>query len=101
MLSSPLFPLPDGLEITSVSETPEEVLVRVTSQRSSSPCPHCWTPSSAIHSLSRGHPRDLPCAGRPIRLVFTVRKFFCRNPNCSRHPCSQNGFQIFLKPLLA
>ena len=30
------------------------------------------------------HPRDLPCVGRPIRLVFTVRKFFCRNPDCSR-----------------
>ena len=84
MPSSPLFPLPDGLEITSVSETPEEVLVRVTSYRSSSPCPHCSTPSSAIHSLYRRHPKDLPCAGRPIRLVFTVRKFFCRNPTCSR-----------------
>ena len=84
MLSSPLFPLPDGLEISSVSETPEEVLVRVTSHRSSSPCPHCSTPSSAIHSLYRRHPQDLPCAGRPIRLVFTVRKFFCRNPTCSR-----------------
>jgi transposase len=83
MPSSPLFPLPDGLEITSVSETPEEVLVRVTSYRSSSPCPHCSTPSSAIHSLYRRHPKDLPCAGRPIRLVFTVRKFFCRNPTCS------------------
>jgi transposase len=22
--------------------------------------------------------------GRPIRLLFTVRKFFCRNPTCSR-----------------
>lgn len=84
MLSSPLFPLPDGLEITSVSGTPEEVLVRVTSHRSSSPCPQCSTPSSAIHSLYRRHPQDLPCAGRPIRLLFTVRKFFCRNPNCSR-----------------
>ena len=28
--------------------------------------------------------RDLPCTGRPIRLVLTVRKFFCRNPACSR-----------------
>src|SRR5713226_718304 len=84
MLSSPLFPLPDGLEITSVSETPEEVLVYVTSYRSSSSCPHCLMPSSAIHSSYRRHPKDLPCAGRPIRLVFTVRKFFCRNPDCSR-----------------
>ena len=84
MLSSPLFPLPDGLEMTSVSETPEEVLVHVTSYRSSSPCPRCSMPSSAIHSSYRRLPKDLPCAGRPIRLLFTVRKFFCRNPDCSR-----------------
>src|SRR5260370_3446336 len=101
MPSSPLFPLPDGLELTAVSETPEEVLVRVTSHRSSSPCPQCATPSSAIHSWYRRHPRDLPSIGRPIRLLFTVRRFFCRNPNCCRHPCSQNGCQILLKPLLA
>jgi transposase len=84
MPASLLFPLPDGLEMTAVSETAEEVLVRVTSHRSSSPCPQCSTPSSAIHSLYRRQPQDLPSIGRPIRLVFTVRKFFCRNPNCCR-----------------
>lgn len=84
MPSSPLFPLPDGLEITSVSDTPEEVLVRVTSYRATSPCPICSIPSSAIHSLYRRHPKDLPCVGRPIRLLLTVRKFFCRNPSCVR-----------------
>src|SRR5438874_9556652 len=89
MPSSPLFPLPDGLEMTSVSQTAEEVLVRVTSYRSSSPCPQCSTPSSATHSSYRRHPKDLPCAGRPIRLLFTVRKFFCRNPTCSRKVFTQ------------
>src|SRR5437588_7523219 len=84
MSSSPLFPLPDGLEITTVSETPEEVLVHVSSYRASSPCPRCSRPSSAIHSSYCRHPRDLPCVCRPIRLVFTVRKFFCRNPDCTR-----------------
>jgi transposase len=73
-----------GLEMTSISDTPEELLVYVTSHRSSSPCPQCAMPSSAIHSSYHRHPRDLPCIGRPIRLVFTVRKFFCRNPQCSR-----------------
>lgn len=29
-------------------------------------------------------PMDLPCAGRPIRLLLTVRKFFCREATCSR-----------------
>jgi transposase len=84
MPASLLFPLPDGLEMTAVSETAEEVLVRVTSHRSSSPCPRCSTPSSAIHSLYRRQPQDLPSIGRPMRLVFTVRKFFCRYPNCCR-----------------
>ncbi len=70
--------------MTSVSETADEVVVCVTSQRESSPCPHCSISSSAIHSLYRRHPQDLPCVGRPIRLNLTVRKFFCRNPNCHR-----------------
>jgi transposase len=84
MPTTPLFPLPEGLELTAISQTSEELLVHVTSHRSSSPCPQCATPSSAIHSAYHRHPRDLPCVGRPIRLVFTVRKFFCRNPACSR-----------------
>jgi transposase len=84
MPTTPLFPLPEGLEMTSISDTPEELLVYVTSHRFSSPCPQCTMPSSAIHSSYHRHPRDLPCIGRPIRLVFTVRKFFCRNPQCGR-----------------
>jgi transposase len=84
MPSTPLFPLPEGLEMTSISETSEELLVRVTSHCSSSLCPQCSAPSSAIHRYYRRHPRDLPCTGRPIRLLLTVRKFFCRNPDCSR-----------------
>src|SRR5579864_686645 len=85
MPTTPLFPLPEGLEMTSISDTPEELLVYVTSHRSSSPCPQCAMPSSAIHSSYHRHPRDLPCIGRPIGLVLTVRKFFCRNPGCPRH----------------
>ena len=84
MPTTPLFPLPEGLEMTSLSETSEELLLRVSSHRPSSLCPHCSTPSFAIHSSYRRHPRDLPCTGRPIRLLLTVRKFFCRNPDCSR-----------------
>lgn len=84
MPTTPLFPLPEGLEITSISEGAEEVLVRVTSQRQTSPCPCCAIPSSVIHSYYRRKPQDLPCAGRPIRLLLTVKKFFCRVPDCPR-----------------
>src|SRR5690348_4191988 len=84
MPTTALVSLPEGLSITSVSETAEELLVRVASNRSSSLCPLCSTPSHAIHSYYRRKPADLPCAGRPIRLLLTVRKFFCRHTACSR-----------------
>ena len=45
----------------------------------------CSTHSSAIHSYYRRKPRDLPCAGRPIRSFLTVRKFFCQNPGCAQN----------------
>lgn len=84
MSTTPLFPLPDGLDITSISETPDALLVRVTSHRPSSVCPLCRESSHAIHSYYRRKPMDLPCAGRPIRLLLTVKKFFCREPTCPR-----------------
>lgn len=84
MPTTPLFPLPEGLEITSISQGAEEVLVRVTSHREMSLCPCCATPSWAIYSYYRRKPQDLPCAGRPIRLLLTVKKFFCRDPECPR-----------------
>src|SRR6266702_1969140 len=77
MPTTPLLPLPDGLDITSMSETPEELLVRVTSNRVS-------TPSTAVHSSYRRKPMDLPCTGRRIRLLLSVRKFFCRVVSCPR-----------------
>lgn len=85
MPTHPLFPLSEGLEITSLSESPEAVLVRVASLRTSSLCPVCATPSPSIHSHSRRHPMDLPCVGRPIRVLLTVKKCFCRVPSCPRN----------------
>ncbi len=84
MPTTSLVSLPEGLDIISVSETTEELLVRVTSNRSCSLCPLCSIPSHAIHSYYRRKPADLPCTGQPIRLLLTVRKFFCRNTACPR-----------------
>ena len=84
MPTTPLFPLPQGLELTSISEASEEVIVRVTSHRPTSGCPLCGVSSSRIHSSYRRKPRDLPCAGRPIRLLLTVKKFVCQQAECPR-----------------
>ena len=84
MPTTPLLPLPDGLEITSISETKDELQVRFTSNRMSSPCSLCSTPSFAIHSYYRRKPLELPCAGKTVRLLLCVKKFFCQVTTCSR-----------------
>ncbi len=68
MPTTPLFPLPEGLEMTSISGTSEELLVSVTSHRASSSCPpqsvrrtaprfHCnlLSPDQAIAHVSARH----------------------------------------------
>src|SRR5438309_1891303 len=97
MSTTPLLPLPDGLSITSISEAPDALLVRVTSQHPSSVCPLCGKSSQAIHSYYRRKPMDLPCAGRPIRLLLTVKKFFCREATCPRKIFTEQ-FSGFLEP---
>jgi hypothetical protein len=60
--------------VTSISETPDEVLVGVTLHRVISLCPHCSTLSSAVHSYYYRHPLYLPCAGQRMRLLLIVKK---------------------------
>ncbi len=84
MPATPLLPLPDGMEIISISTTEQELQIRVISHRESSCCPCCFTPSSSIHSYYRRKPLELPCAGKEVRLILTVRKFFCRVETCSQ-----------------
>ncbi len=81
---SVLLPLPHGLKITSICETPDTLVVAVSSNRRSSTCPLCSTPSRHIHSHYQRKPADLPCAGHPIRLLLEVRRFFCRVTTCRR-----------------
>ncbi len=84
MPTTPLLPLPDGLEITSISVDEQELQVRVISNRPCSLCPCCSTSSSVIHSYYRRKPLELPCAGKTVRLLLSVKKFFCRVATCPR-----------------
>ncbi len=84
MPTTPLVPLPDGLEVTSMSKVSEGLHIRITSTCPSSLCPLCSTPSFAVHSYYRRKPLDLPCAGQTIRFLLSVRKFFCQVVTCPR-----------------
>ena len=84
MPTTPFLPLPEDLEIICLRETDNQMEVQVLSHRSRCLCPECSLPSQAIHSYYRRHPIELPCTGRRARIILSVKKFFCHNPDCSR-----------------
>src|SRR3954452_24783013 len=58
--------------------------VRAVANSSSSCCPSCRRSSTVIHSRYWRILRDLPLQGRAVKLHIEVRRFRCRNPDCSR-----------------
>ncbi|HEY5003637.1 MAG TPA: ISL3 family transposase [Ktedonobacteraceae bacterium] len=84
MPTTPLLPLPDDLEIVSLHEEENHLEIQIISKRIMCLCPGCAQPSEAIHSYYRRHPMELPCTGCLVRIILSVKKFFCRNPECSR-----------------
>lgn len=45
-------------------------------------CPACSKSSSRVHSRYRRMLSDAPMAGRRVRILLKVRRFFCDNPEC-------------------
>jgi transposase len=83
-MTSPFFPLPDGLVIASLAATETQLVVHVACTSLTACCPLCQQPSDRIHGHYGRTVADLPCAGRRVILALTVRKFICRTPTCSQ-----------------
>ena len=81
---SPLLSLSDGLLIERIDANEPILTVSVVATAASAVCPLCAGSSERIHSLYTRCVADLPCAGRQVKLVLSVRKFFCRTPTCRR-----------------
>jgi transposase len=79
-----LLSLPEGLRVEQIELQGDILEMAVVSVRPSSCCPLCAQASSQVHSRYRRTLRDVPCAGREVVLHLSVRKFFCRNPDCAR-----------------
>lgn len=77
------FELP-GFRLSAVENREHELLIEAEAQEDASECPGCHGQSSSIHSHYLRKPRDLPSSGKAIRLVLSVRRFRCRNPDCPR-----------------
>jgi transposase len=76
--------LPEGLEILSGDIAAEVITLTVISTQQNPRCPLCGRSASRVHSQYQRHLTDMSCAGRRVRFVLHVRKFFCDEKTCAR-----------------
>jgi len=88
-LVAELLPPLAGLRLIGLTTDTAGLLVELTATARSAPCPLCATASTQVHSRYQRQLADLPWGTRPVRLQLLVRKFFCRNPSCSRRIFSE------------
>src|SRR6266568_1338096 len=84
MEETALLQLPEGMRLDQIQITENGLVIEVVATHPTSRCPGCSEPSSSIHCHYHRTLRDVPCAGRRVQLLLTVRKFTCRNPYCER-----------------
>jgi transposase len=84
MEETALLPLPQELRLIAIERQRKGLLIQVLSTQMTCRCPLCGAESDAVHSRYHRRLSDLPCAGQPIHLQLTVRKFFCHIRACER-----------------
>jgi transposase len=87
------FTLP-GFAIDQVDEHETQLVIQAHSTATQAVCPSCQQASTAIHSTYTRSPRDLPCSGRQVRLVLSVRRFRCPNAACQRQTFAERIPQV-------
>jgi transposase len=65
-------------------EVAEEITLTLRTVSPTALCPSCGTASSHIQSRYTRTLRDLPSAGRPLRLILHARRFFCQKTLCAQ-----------------
>ena len=76
--------VPRGFVVDDVTSDGASALITVSSIETASICPGCGTRSGRVHSRYSRRLADLPIAGRPVRLMVRVRRFYCRAVLCGR-----------------
>jgi transposase len=70
------------LDAITIGENAIRLTVTATAEQVN--CPQRAQPTAAIHSHYQRRVAELPGVGIRVQLNLQVRKFFCRNPECSR-----------------
>jgi transposase len=83
-LATSLLPNTTDLALEDVTIGATEVVAALLATRTAAPCPLCGYLSDRIHSHYQRTLADLPWSSHRVRLVLTVRKFFCDVDACRR-----------------
>ena len=88
MLSNIILPDAEQLHLEEINLEKSKLILNVIASQTTSCCPGCQTSSARVHSHYQRKLADLPCGGIQIQLLWTVRRFFCDNLECSQsHLC--------------
>jgi len=85
MSLSAVFPQLRGSHLEQVRSDADSLTFVATATQRTALCPACFSLASHTHSRYQRHIIDLPCAGRVVTVLIHARRFFCRNPHCSRN----------------
>jgi transposase len=83
-LATTLVPTTADLALDDVTIGPAEVTASLLATRAEVPCPLCGACSRRMHSRYQRTLADLPWSQHRVRLVLSVRKFFCDEERCPR-----------------
>jgi transposase len=62
----------------------DTLYINVKSRRTEAKCPYCGMISRRVHSRYERRFGDLPMQGKKVDIVLDNRKYFCKNPECTK-----------------
>jgi transposase len=74
-----LLDLPAPMRLDRIEIAPQTLIFSLAMETSEAACPLCQQLSSRVHSHYARTLQDLPSAGKTLRLLVLVRRFFCGN----------------------
>ena len=79
-----LLGLPAHLRLDQIEITPQALTLSLAVETAEAACSLCQQVSHRVHSHYTRTLVDLPSAGKALRLLIMVRRFFCENEACPR-----------------
>jgi len=83
-MSPTLIPDPTQLQLICLTASQTTITMVVSTKTTTAPCPLCQRSSGRRHSRYQRTLADLPWSQHRVRLLLTVRKFFCDVAPCAR-----------------